>query len=244
MLEQTRLEHSLQPIKIMQLTIITTRGMTSHQQQRVFSYTAVDETDPQTIQFHRLNIIQPQTTWYLETGTLITLKAWKELETTGVLGITTGEDALLVSEYETTLPVATVPIATVPDASVPAISQERRVWLEALADFHGEGMVPRSSIPVRMLIAPSPERKELLDQKFPFISTPSHGYIKVHTTLLDKLGLYGQISPYSPTHGAYRFLEEDCDAYKFICTLANALGKTRYDVMEENFEHVEQLEIS
>ena len=219
----------------MKLTIITTRGMTSHQQQRVFSYTAVDETNPQTIQFLRLNIIQPQTTWYLETGTVITLKTWSEAKKTDALAITTGDDALMVSEYETTLPLATVP----------AISQERRLWLEALADFHGEGtvatgIVPRENIHVRTLITPSAERKELLDQKYLFISTPSHGYIKVHSSVLGMIGMLDQINAYSPTHRAYRFLEEDCDAYKFICALAHALGKTRHDVMEENFEHVEQ----
>ena len=217
----------------MQLTIITTRGMTSHQQQRIFSYTAVDESDPQTIQFHRLNIVQPQTTWYLATGTLITLKTFHESKTTDILGVTTGDNALMVSEYETMLP----------DTSVPHINQERRLWLEALTDFHGEGIVPRASIPVRTLIAPSPERRKLLDQKYLFISTPSHGYIKVHGSVLGIIGILDQISTYSPTHGAYCFLEEDYDAYKFICALADALGKTRHDVMEDNFEHVKQQEL-
>lgn len=212
----------------MQLTIITTRGMTSNQQQRVFSYTAVDETNQQTIQFHRLNILQPKDTWYLPTGAIITLKTWQESKTTDVLDITTSDDALLVSEYETTSPT---------------ISQDRRIWLEALADFHGEGIVPRSNIPSRTLTAPTAHRKELLDQEYLFISTPSHGYIKVHSSVLAMIGILDQISAYSPIHGAYRFLEEDCDAYKFICALADALGKTRHDVMEENFEHVEQLEL-
>ncbi len=215
----------------MQLTIITIGGMTSHQKQRVFRYTAIDENDPQTIQFHRLNIIQPQTTWYLETGTLITLKTWQESKTTG-------EDVLLVSEYEQTPPDASVPVAT-----VPAINQERRLWLEALADFHSEGIVPRENIPIRTLVPPTVERKKLLDRQYPFISTPSHGYIKVHSSVLGMIGILDQISAYSPTHQAYRFLEEVCDAYKFICALADALGKTRFDVMEENFEHVEQQEI-
>ena len=139
----------------------------------------------------------------------------------------------MVSEYETTLP----------NASVPVINQDRRLWLEALADFHGEGIVPRENISIRTLIAPSPEHKKWLDQRYLFISTPSHGYVKVHSSVLGMIGILDEFSAYSPTHGGYRFLEEDCDAYKFICALADALGKTRHDVMEENLDYVEQQEL-
>jgi hypothetical protein len=47
--------------------------------------------------------------------------------------------------------------------------------------------------------------------KFNFYSDPGHGWVRVHKSLLNKLGIENLISPYSYMRGDYAYLEEDCD---------------------------------
>jgi ABC-type transport system substrate-binding protein len=52
--------------------------------------------------------------------------------------------------------------------------------------------------------------------KFDFFADPSHGWIKVKKSLLEKLGIADKITPYSYMKGEYAYLEEDSDATKFV----------------------------
>ena len=59
-------------------------------------------------------------------------------------------------------------------------------------------------------------------RKFTFISTPSHGYLKVSKAYLRKIGYdIGIISEYSGMNKDYVLLEEDEDATHFINFLKN-----------------------
>jgi methyl coenzyme M reductase subunit C-like uncharacterized protein (methanogenesis marker protein 7) len=51
---------------------------------------------------------------------------------------------------------------------------------------------------------------------FNFISDPSHGWLKVPVTELERLGIQNQISRYSYIRKGMAYLEEDCDMAKFI----------------------------
>jgi hypothetical protein len=48
---------------------------------------------------------------------------------------------------------------------------------------------------------------------------PSHGWIKIKTSILHRLGIAKEISYFSYQRGEYTYLEEDCDASKLIETL-------------------------
>jgi hypothetical protein len=50
---------------------------------------------------------------------------------------------------------------------------------------------------------------------FNFYTDPSHGWLKVKRSLVEKLGLIDSISVYSYQKGPWVYLEEDCDATKF-----------------------------
>ena len=56
--------------------------------------------------------------------------------------------------------------------------------------------------------------------KFDYIQDPSHGWVKVPVSLLQKLGLETRITPFSYRRNDYVYLEEDCD----FTTLADALN--------------------
>jgi len=62
--------------------------------------------------------------------------------------------------------------------------------------------------------------------KFFFHSDPGHGWLQVPMNLIDDLGLRPLISHYSyrdPTN-TYAYLEEDCDAPKFIKVYGETYG--------------------
>jgi len=51
---------------------------------------------------------------------------------------------------------------------------------------------------------------------FDYIQDPGHGWIKVPVTLLLELNIAGDISPYSYYKNGFAYLEEDCDAARFM----------------------------
>ncbi len=57
--------------------------------------------------------------------------------------------------------------------------------------------------------------------KYRFISDPAHGWLEVHVSELEKLGIADKISPYSyidragGTNNHIAYLEEDCDLAVF-----------------------------
>ncbi len=54
---------------------------------------------------------------------------------------------------------------------------------------------------------------------FTFHSDPGHGWLEVPRKMLQELGIREQISAYSYVKGDRVFLEEDCDASRFIHAL-------------------------
>jgi hypothetical protein len=55
-------------------------------------------------------------------------------------------------------------------------------------------------------------------QTFNFHADPGHGWLEVPAALVRELGIAAQISAYSyiSQDGRTAYLEEDCDAYKFV----------------------------
>ena len=51
---------------------------------------------------------------------------------------------------------------------------------------------------------------------FTMHTDPGHGWLEVPRGLLDTLGIAGDISAYSYINGATAYLEEDCDASRFV----------------------------
>lgn len=51
---------------------------------------------------------------------------------------------------------------------------------------------------------------------FTLHSDPGHGWLEVPRGLLDTLGIAGDISTYSYIRGDTAYLEEDCDASRFV----------------------------
>jgi hypothetical protein len=54
---------------------------------------------------------------------------------------------------------------------------------------------------------------------------PGHGWLEVPRGLLDTLGIAAAISPYSYIKGDRAYLEEDCDAGRFLDAM-KAAGET------------------
>lgn len=65
-----------------------------------------------------------------------------------------------------------------------------------------------------------------INMKFFFHSDPGHGWLQVPIHLVSELGLAPLISNYSYRDPAntYAYLEEDCDAPRFIAEYAKAHG--------------------
>jgi hypothetical protein len=55
--------------------------------------------------------------------------------------------------------------------------------------------------------------------KFRFISDPGHGWLEVPVDLVDRAGVIGAVSKYSYHKGDLLYLEEDCDASRFLQAL-------------------------
>lgn len=57
--------------------------------------------------------------------------------------------------------------------------------------------------------------------KIKVYADPGHAWARVPFTLLYKLGIQDEITPYSYMRGAYAYLEEDCDLSTLIKALQN-----------------------
>ncbi len=55
-----------------------------------------------------------------------------------------------------------------------------------------------------------------MQAKFEFISDPGHGWLKVSLHTLYHLDIVDQITPYSYIRKGFAYLEEDCDASRFM----------------------------
>jgi hypothetical protein len=54
---------------------------------------------------------------------------------------------------------------------------------------------------------------------FDVYSDPGHGWVKVPLKLLEELEIRDKITPYSYRRGNFGFLEEDCDAPRFVAAM-------------------------
>lgn len=70
---------------------------------------------------------------------------------------------------------------------------------------------------------------------FDFISDPGHGWLKVPHALLAELGIAEQITSYSYSRGDFAYLEEDCDASRFIAAMKAAGREIKF--RERNSPH-------
>lgn len=65
-------------------------------------------------------------------------------------------------------------------------------------------------------------------KKYKFFHDPGHGWLQVPITEIKKLGLSDRISGYSYIHKGMVYLEEDCDAGKFV----RAVGRENIEIEE------------
>ena len=68
-----------------------------------------------------------------------------------------------------------------------------------------------------------------------FIEDPGHGWLEVPRSELRELGILGSISPYSFQAGEMVYLEEDCDAPRFLDAYKAAHGEAPdYEMFNED----------
>jgi hypothetical protein len=74
-----------------------------------------------------------------------------------------------------------------------------------------------------------------------YTTDPSHGWGRVHRSLLNELGIADRISAYSYQKGEFVYLEEDCDLHIFLHALKQR-GDT-YKIVEQYVErtHIRKL---
>ena len=70
-----------------------------------------------------------------------------------------------------------------------------------------------------------------------FYSDPGHAWLAVKKTLLDALGIAGEISSYSYMRGRTVYLEEDCDAPFFLRKAKEAGIVVRYTDKHTDARH-------
>ena len=58
-----------------------------------------------------------------------------------------------------------------------------------------------------------------------WLSDPGHAWLKVRSIDLINSGVADKISGYSYVRGAYVYLEEDCDAEKYLAAINYPVGK-------------------
>jgi len=58
--------------------------------------------------------------------------------------------------------------------------------------------------------------------KLNYYQDPGHGWIKCNKSLLQRLGIAGDISSYSYMRGDCAYLEEDCDAERLLAAAGRA----------------------
>ena len=56
----------------------------------------------------------------------------------------------------------------------------------------------------------------MIKKVFDVYCDPSHGWLKVKKSFLERLGIADRITHYSYQRGDYAYLEEDCDASNFV----------------------------
>ena len=59
---------------------------------------------------------------------------------------------------------------------------------------------------------------------FKTYSDPGHGWIAVKISLLERLGIADKITPFSYMRGKTAYLEEDCDATRFVMAYKETFG--------------------
>jgi len=74
-----------------------------------------------------------------------------------------------------------------------------------------------------------------MKSKFRFISDPGHAWLEVPRSLLGTLGIPTQISKCSYQRGDLVYLEEDCDAPRFIEAYKAKIGE--FEFIEVHQEH-------
>jgi hypothetical protein len=66
--------------------------------------------------------------------------------------------------------------------------------------------------------------------RFKFYADPGHGWLAVKRKLLVEYGVADLISTYSYQRGATVYLEEDCDAGRFLEAFKARHGEFSYDI--------------
>jgi hypothetical protein len=87
-----------------------------------------------------------------------------------------------------------------------------------------------------------------MTEVFTFISDPGHGWLEVTTADLETVGLStASFSRYSYQHGHKLYLEEDCDAGRFIAAFQGRFGHMpkiadRFEQNTEirNYRHIDE----
>ena len=75
-----------------------------------------------------------------------------------------------------------------------------------------------------------------MTESFTFHTDPGHGWLEVPLLVLQELGINEDISSYSYTDGQNVYLEEDCDAGKFVAAFEKARG-SRPKIVEKYAEY-------
>jgi len=68
-------------------------------------------------------------------------------------------------------------------------------------------------------------RERMKTKTYKFHSDAGHGWLAVKRKELSELGIICEISPFSYQRGDTVYLEEDCDAYKFVKRYEQILDK-------------------
>jgi len=69
-----------------------------------------------------------------------------------------------------------------------------------------------------------------------FYSDPAHGWLEVPISLIDDLGIGGNISQYSYIKGDRAYLEEDCDLSLFMTAYQAKGGQVKFNEVYTNHD--------
>lgn len=64
----------------------------------------------------------------------------------------------------------------------------------------------------------------MADKTYTFYNDPGHGWLEVTVVELEQLGIDDKISQFSYREGNHAYLEEDCDAPKFLAAYREKHG--------------------
>ena len=75
--------------------------------------------------------------------------------------------------------------------------------------------------------------------KYDFISDPGHGWLKVPRSEVNSLGIGPKVSSCSYEQGDYVYLEEDCDAGRYIshCNPCGLPADTEFDHVDHKTDY-------